>query len=75
MLSPHVALVWQGRAVTVGFVLTVKREVWLNLGPRTVFVEVLDGTSVFKEEHEKKGEGDHFLNAPLADTGSACFKH
>lgn len=52
MLSPHVAPVWQGRAVSVGFVITVKREVWLNLGLRTVFVEVLDGTSVFKEEHE-----------------------
>ena len=61
MLSPHVAPVWQGRAVTVGFVLTIKRDVWLNLGPRTVFVEVLDGTSVFKEEHEKKGEGENIF--------------
>lgn len=77
MLSPRVAPVWQGRAVTVGFVLTIKREVWLNLGPRTVFVEVLDGTSVFKEEHEKKrgvGGGEHFLNDTPTDTGSACFK-
>lgn len=55
--SPHVAPMWQGRAVTAGLVLTVKRGVWLSPGPRTVLVEVLDGTSVFKEEHERERGG------------------